>query len=25
VLEDMNIALGDAVSRDGAAQFPRCP
>ena len=25
VLEDMNIALGDSVSRDGASQFPVCP
>jgi expansin (peptidoglycan-binding protein) len=25
VLEDTSIALGDAVSRDGAAQFPTCP
>jgi expansin (peptidoglycan-binding protein) len=25
VLEDVNIALGDSVSRDGAEQFPMCP
>ncbi len=25
VLEDMGIALGDSISRDGAAQFPVCP
>ena len=25
VVEDANIALGDGVTRDGAAQFPVCP
>jgi expansin (peptidoglycan-binding protein) len=25
VVEDAAIALGDSVSRDGAAQFPMCP
>lgn len=25
VVEDTNIALGDSVTRDGAAQFPTCP